>query len=831
MNKLAGAASLLLLLALGSGCAMINGGVGQRGEMIPYELYKGETYKNHIEIAGQHGQGQYTSGGQYGIGDPFVMRYNGKYYLYPSSCEDKVRVYESTDLVHWDYKGYATQNADVYFAYAPEVVYYDGRFFMVTSPNGTGHRILESDNPLGPFVLRTDNFKHNIDGSFWITDDDRLGLLYPDSSRIKATEIRMDTLLPANKKIDLNATLRGWTEGPGIFRRGEYFYLTYTGNHVISTGYKVAYSYAKGKDPFGKYVMPQDNVLLIRSESKDTFTGLGHSSNVIGPDLDSIYTAYHNLVGLAGPQRRYCLDRLMTNGGVVYSTGPTDFAVPVPSMPLIYGWLDDPSDAHAKENFEKTDMGVLSKEAVPDSFTVEYNFRLNQGEQGSIDLMFGIDGDSSWLARVDTKENTISLVKAANGEEKVMASGKIQSSGGYTTLCTVRVENTARMTYVYFNGARKIAVENAGITGGKIGIAQHDVQAVYGYVGANGDALGSGDFEAIKNLPGKFAAVHYLKGENRGFNIANAKMNKNGIRYGEKENNVYHKNDGSASLRLDTKGDWVKYAVNIGEAGYYGIDTQMGNASFGAVYEVMVDDDTKQAYRFTIPEVKKDKAELVKTNIGALPLPAGYHTLTVRLVKGVLEVKMFELFAQEKDPPAYKSTFIPSEERSKWLFLGPWKMNSNRISLKGGENAFALTGTSGMTDYSIDCDVVIPQAGSGESGVMFRVTNCSLFEAQVRESFMGYGLSINKKGIVLSKYNYGRVGSSTVVNIDDFKTQEKARLQVEVEGNHIKVFVNGKNTPVLDYWDEYAYTHGSIGFYSFGKELVVERLSISGVKK
>jgi len=41
-----------------------------------------------------------------------------------------------------------------------------------------------------------------------------------------------------------NANLHHWIEGPGIFRRGDYSYLTYTGNHVISKGYRVAYSYA-----------------------------------------------------------------------------------------------------------------------------------------------------------------------------------------------------------------------------------------------------------------------------------------------------------------------------------------------------------------------------------------------------------------------------------------------------------------------------------------------------------------------------------------------------------------------------------------------------------
>ena len=39
----------------------------------------------------------------YGIGDPFVMRYNGVYYLYCSTLDSElgVRAYKSADLVNW----------------------------------------------------------------------------------------------------------------------------------------------------------------------------------------------------------------------------------------------------------------------------------------------------------------------------------------------------------------------------------------------------------------------------------------------------------------------------------------------------------------------------------------------------------------------------------------------------------------------------------------------------------------------------------------------------------------------------------------------------------
>ena len=109
----------------------------------------------------------------------------------------------------------------------------------------------------------------------------------------------------------LTGTLNGWTEGPGFFRRGDYLYMTYAGNNVISDAYRVGYSYQHGSDPTGAFIMPENNLLLLCTDPKG-FRGLGHNSNVIGPDLDSWYATYHCLVSQTGPQRRYMVDRLLT---------------------------------------------------------------------------------------------------------------------------------------------------------------------------------------------------------------------------------------------------------------------------------------------------------------------------------------------------------------------------------------------------------------------------------------------------------------------------------------------------------------------------------------
>ena len=62
--------------------AAFTGCSAEKKEEIAYVPPEVGRYENPIEIEGQWGASDATGpDGQYGIGDPFVMRYNGKYYL------------------------------------------------------------------------------------------------------------------------------------------------------------------------------------------------------------------------------------------------------------------------------------------------------------------------------------------------------------------------------------------------------------------------------------------------------------------------------------------------------------------------------------------------------------------------------------------------------------------------------------------------------------------------------------------------------------------------------------------------------------------------------
>ncbi len=109
----------------------------------------------------------------YGFGDPFVMRHNGIYYLYVSTKDGSVGIKccSSPDLVNWTFEGFCSTPPLTRGAYAPEVYYYNGDFYMYTSPAGNGHYVLRSTSPTKGFEPVTDNIGMSIDGSVFIDND------------------------------------------------------------------------------------------------------------------------------------------------------------------------------------------------------------------------------------------------------------------------------------------------------------------------------------------------------------------------------------------------------------------------------------------------------------------------------------------------------------------------------------------------------------------------------------------------------------------------------------------------------------------------------------
>jgi len=281
-----------------------------------------KTYTNPFSLENQWDGNQ--------LGDPFIMRHDGYYYLYCSSHKAQIKCWRSEDLVEWDYTGSVCDLLEIEGAYAPEVIYTHGKFYMVTSPKGSGHYLLVSSCPTGPFELVSENFGLLIDGSLFADDDGKLYFTRAGHRGIVIHELSHDLKHEANRETNYGTSLAPkiegttipesylnyWTEGSMIIKRDGMYFMTMTGNHLHSRGYRIDYI-VSDTSPTSGYITPRNKTLLL--ETGDEFHALGHSSTVLGPDMDSYFIAYHSFNFLAQPRYRSLnIDRLFFDGGRMY---------------------------------------------------------------------------------------------------------------------------------------------------------------------------------------------------------------------------------------------------------------------------------------------------------------------------------------------------------------------------------------------------------------------------------------------------------------------------------------------------------------------------------
>ncbi|NCA95367.1 MAG: hypothetical protein EOM74_00135 [Methanomicrobia archaeon] len=415
-------------------------------------------------------------------GDPYVFRYQGHYYLYVSTPDGQtnIRVYLSDDLVEWTYLCDAVNEPLLEAAYAPEVIYCYNRFYLITSPKGNGHYIYVADRPEGPFARVTNNIMSMIDGSFFVGSDGKLHLLRADHAGVALLDVSSDGKL--SNRQNLGTYLNAWTEGPSLFYRNGLYYLTYCGNHLLSKGYRV--SYATSTSNHRDFVEGINNPLIINTNKG--YNRLGHSSNVLGPDLDGHYIVYHTMIQKDGQflPRKFMVDRLNFSGRLLHA-GLSDFPIKKPLRPEYETY-------HPLQEMIRVDSFLLSPLPTKTQFTLEASLKgigvslitSYQNPQNFVELQFG--------------QNEITLTKHGHFPYRMV----FPSPFDFTSYHTVRLINDAGC---------ELLIDNAPIAKlphlpkGRIG---YKGDGQFAYTAFNRYVNGTSDVLYPQIIPGLIDASH-----------------------------------------------------------------------------------------------------------------------------------------------------------------------------------------------------------------------------------------------------------------------------------------------------------------------------------
>jgi beta-xylosidase len=315
--------SILVLAALANGLA-----VGAESAATPAKTYRNPLLPDR-EIA-----------------DPFVLRVDGKYYLYPTTDSRGIEVFVSDDLVHWERKARVfvdPRGGD----WAPEVFLNkrgDGKFYLYYTDNISrrDRRSLEkqigvavADNPLGPFTDKGMLATHAIDADLFQDEDGSLYLYYVDLAggfKIIAQPMADPMTKKGEPKVIIHPT-EAWekvsgevTEGPFMLKRKGVYYLTYSGTGADSPNYGIGY--ATSKSPTGPFVKYAGNPIVHRGGK---VFGPGHHCVVTGSD-GKLWLVYHQKWGAEqGYHRFLAIDPLwFDEEGVLHAKASRDTDEPAP---------------------------------------------------------------------------------------------------------------------------------------------------------------------------------------------------------------------------------------------------------------------------------------------------------------------------------------------------------------------------------------------------------------------------------------------------------------------------------------------------------------------
>ncbi len=242
--------------------------------------------------------------------DPSIIRVGNTYYAAGTSSEwgPPYPIYTSSDLVNWTYVGPVFKAAPEWTMgsyWAPELLYRNGIYYVYY----TARRKSDKRSYIGVATTQdlrkgfTDNgllleWTTEAIDAFVLEDAGKLyitwkayGLDKGKDIEILGAELAPDGLKVTGKAFTLlkaegNNWEAGGAEGQAIFKRGRYYYMTYSGNACcgVRCNYQVGFARAeKLQGPWEKYAK---NPVLV---SDDAWKCPGHGTVVTTPDNRYFY--------------------------------------------------------------------------------------------------------------------------------------------------------------------------------------------------------------------------------------------------------------------------------------------------------------------------------------------------------------------------------------------------------------------------------------------------------------------------------------------------------------------------------------------------------------
>lgn len=242
--------------------------------------------------------------------DPSLLRVGNDYYIATSTFEwfPGVCIHHSTDLVNWQIVSYALTDEETVDMtgidmscgiWAPNLTYSDGLFYLVYTIvytdrqryKDTHNFLITAKDVKGPWSKPVALSRSGFDPSLFHDGDKKYLVNMTIDHRVdevRFSGIDVQEYDPVSKKLlgkpvrVSKGTTRGETEGPNIFKRGEYYYL------VLAEGGTHFYhctTVLRSKNVFGPYEEDPNNPIIVSvGQENCLLQRAGHSQAIEGAD-------------------------------------------------------------------------------------------------------------------------------------------------------------------------------------------------------------------------------------------------------------------------------------------------------------------------------------------------------------------------------------------------------------------------------------------------------------------------------------------------------------------------------------------------------------------
>jgi len=694
--------------------------------------------------------------------DPFVMRFNGRYYLY---CTDPlVECWTSDDLTEWERAG-PTIGPDVFpglVPFAPEVHYAQGFFYMVTSPHGRGHHILRGDSPLGPFELVTPNLGRAIDGHVLVDDDGRWYFYWSGWEGIWACEMPSPTEL--GEPVLTGAAMNGWTEGPFVTKRDGHYFMTLTGNHFLSPGYRI--NVAVSDNPLTGYVDDPLNPVLVCAEGE--VVGLGHSSSVLGPDLVSTHIVYHNL--LPDGSRQLDLDRQVWCGRSLAVLGPSRRAVAPAAPDVSCDWRDESLDGWRADGALVTDGegwaelsgGRVVWEQHPFTALFTAELTLAGGGEGTTTVRLAAEGESGIAWVLDAAARTVAL----GGVSAPLPTSFVPGAAH-----VLRLECDGTSLTATLDGGSRCVVDARDLEDARVAVEPGPLGVRLGYVGLTRTTPETADRGAVRPVPGRFWAA--LASSDTALFVDPSSTRP------------------QRRLVLE-EGAVVEYRVLAAEAGRYRII---------AVGDLAEDGELELACSAGPVAALPTGAELASF---VVDLGTDVETISLGSVSGRHVIDLVHVLPE----------------------VAPRAVSLSNILVRGHDKR--LVSDERFVDLHLDAELSVDRAtADGHGDLVFRASHLSLGyegdDARLGSDFLlGYSVQVHGDRVALARHDY----DTTVLAqwVGALNLFAPLRVQVSLRGARIQVWIDGD--PVIDHVDPLPHLVGGVGLRAVDSTVRAASLAI-----